>query len=109
MRDRFLAEELWENMGFTRDEFLESVTNSRRTREFRSALFSRIVPTLKDIGLFGPRVREAFVDMGVMHLADLDTEAMSERDERVAEEMERLERERRVRDVAAAIEAGAAD
>jgi hypothetical protein len=47
--------------------------------------------------------------MGVLHLADLDTEEMSERDERVAEEMERQLRERRARDVAAAIEAGAAD
>jgi hypothetical protein len=107
MRDRFLAEDLWENLGFQRHEYLESAINSRRTREFRSQLFSRIVPTLKDIGLFGRRVREAFVDMGVMHLADLDTEEMSERDERVAEEMERLDHERRAREVARAIEVGA--
>jgi hypothetical protein len=45
--------------------------------------------------------------MGVMHLADLDTEEMSERDERVAEEMERLDHERRAREVARAIEVGA--
>jgi len=108
MRDRFLAEELWENMGFKRHEFLESVTNSRRTREFRRELFSRIVPTLKDIGLFGRRVQEAFVDMGVLQYMDLDTEAMSERDEQVAEEMERLDRERRAREVARTVEAGAA-
>ncbi|MEA2615056.1 MAG: hypothetical protein QOE72_839 [Chloroflexota bacterium] len=109
MRDRFLAEELWENLGFRREEFIESVTNSRRTRDFRSALFSRIVPTLKDIGLFGRRVQEAFVDMGVMHLANVDAEAMSDRDERVAEEMERLDRERRAREVMRAVEVGAAE
>jgi hypothetical protein len=108
MRDRFLAEELWENMGFKRHEFLESVTNSQRTRQFRAQLFSRIVPTLKDIGLFGRRVREAFVDMGVLQYMDLDTEAMSERDERVAEEMERLDHQPRAREVARTMEVGAA-
>ena len=107
MRDRFLAEELWDNLGFRRDEYIESVKSSRRTREFRSQLFSRIVPTLRDIGLYGSRVREAFADMGVMHLAGLDAEAMSARDEHVAEEMERLDRERRAREVTRAVQLGA--
>jgi P-aminobenzoate N-oxygenase AurF len=107
MRDRFLAEELWENLGFQRHEFIDSVRSSRRTLEFRSQLFSRIVPTLRDIGLFGRRVREAFVGMGVMHHADTDAEAMSERDERVADEMERIDRERRSREVARAVRLGA--
>ena len=30
------------------------------------------MPTIKDIGLWGPRVRKAFADMGVMDYAKID-------------------------------------
>jgi hypothetical protein len=46
--------------------------------EFRKALFSRVVPTVKDIGLWGPKVQEAFVDMGVMQFQDLDVHELSD-------------------------------
>ena len=48
----------------------------------------RIVPTVKDIGLWGPRVRKAYEDMGVMEFADVDAEAMLDNDNRVAEEFD---------------------
>jgi hypothetical protein len=57
-------------------------------RLFRTRLFSRIVPTVKDIGLWGPRVRKAYEDMGVMEFATLDAQAMLENDNRVAEEFD---------------------
>ena len=47
-------------------------------------LFQRIVPVVKDIGLWGPRIRAAYEDMGVMHFADNDIEAMQADDERIA-------------------------
>src|SRR2546425_7582673 len=62
MRDRFLAEEVWERLGLPLQECLDYVEHSDMLREFRKTLFSRIVPTIKDLGLFGPRVRAAFED-----------------------------------------------
>ena len=56
---------------------------------FRGRLFSRIVPTLRDIGLFGPRIQKAFADMGVMNYAKLDVGEQLANDGRVAEEFDR--------------------
>ena len=95
MRDRFLADEVWDNLGIG-SEALEWVNASVTMVEFRRMLFSRIVPTLKDIGIWGPRIQAAFQDMGVMEFSQLDTELMSADDERVAEE---LDRERRAAEV----------
>ena len=55
---------------------------------FRKRLFSRIVPTVKDIGLWGPRVQKAFADMGAIEFAEIDGEALLENDNRVAEEFD---------------------
>jgi hypothetical protein len=55
---------------------------------FRKRLFSRIVPTVKDIGLWGPRVQKAFEDMGAIEFAGLDAGALLENDQRVAEEFD---------------------
>jgi hypothetical protein len=38
--------------------------------EFRKALFSRVVPTVKDIGLWGDKVQKAYADMGVIDFQD---------------------------------------
>jgi hypothetical protein len=48
------------------------------------------VPTIKDIGLWGPRIQKAFVDMGVIEFAQVDVEALSEEDENVAAELDKL-------------------
>ena len=45
-------------------------------------------PTVRDIGLWGPRVRKAFEDLGVMQFADRDSAAMLAEDNRVAEEFD---------------------
>jgi hypothetical protein len=103
MRDRFLGEEVWTNLGFP-DEVLEWVDNSELLKMFRGFLFSRIVPTLKDIGLWGPRLTTAFTDMGVMDFAQTDIEALIADDE---EQAERLDADRAAA-VAATIEVGAA-
>ena len=43
---------------------------------------------MKDIGLWGNRVRRAYEDMGVMEFADTDAAAILENDNRVAEEFD---------------------
>jgi len=88
MRDRFLGEEVWETLELPVDELLDYVRSSETQQLFRSYLFTRIVPTLKDIGLWGPRIRKAFTDMGVLDLADTDLEAVMAEDERTAEQID---------------------
>jgi len=103
MRDRFLAEELWANLGLPVDECLEFVSQSEAQIQFRSLLFTRIVPTLKDIGLFGPRVRKAFADMDVLGYAGVDLDTVMESDERTAGEIDAARRREVEETIAVAI------
>ena len=84
MRDRFLGDEVWETLGLPVDECKEWVDRSEMMKSYRSALFSRIVPTIKDIGLWGPRVRKAYAEMGLLGYADADLDQLSAHDEQVA-------------------------
>jgi len=68
---------------------MEHLRHSESQRMFRSYLFMRIVPILRDIGLWGPRIRGAFEDMGVLAFADADIDAAMADDERAAEEFDR--------------------
>jgi hypothetical protein len=88
MRDRFDQKELWQNLGLPVKEVVAAVMASENMRLFRKRLFSRIVPTVKDIGLWGPRVQKAFADMGAIEFAGVDTEALLEQDNRVAEDFD---------------------
>ncbi len=88
MRDRFNGNEVWEALGLPVDECVELVERSPMMQTFRQLLFSRIVPTVKAIGLWGPTVQRAFADMGVIHFQDLDPEELSAADERFARELD---------------------
>ena len=88
MRDRFDQKELWENLGLPVKEAIEAAMASENMRLFRKRLFSRIVPTVKDIGLWGGGVQKAFADMGAIEFADVDSAVLLERDNRVAEEFD---------------------
>jgi hypothetical protein len=87
MRDRFLGEEVWQRLGLP-DEVGEYVEHSETMVQFRNYLFTRIVPILKEIGLWGPRIRHAFTEMGVIQFAEADLDAEIANDERAAEEMD---------------------
>jgi hypothetical protein len=87
MRDRFVGDEVWERIGLPA-EAAEYVAASDLMLEFRGYLFTRIVPILRDIGLWGDRIRGAFAEMGVLQFADADIDAEMESDERAADELE---------------------
>ena len=89
MRNRFRAQEVWERMGFDVAECLEFTENSPVQQAFRTLLFSRIVPCVKDIGLWGAGVRRAFADLGVLDAAKTDLEALMRDDEHIAEDVDR--------------------
>ncbi|HCO04116.1 MAG TPA: aminobenzoate oxygenase [Actinobacteria bacterium] len=88
MRDRFLAEEVWGNVGLNTNECLEYVKTSEMMQIFRKMLFSRIVPTVKDLGLFGGKVQEAFAEMGVLDFQDVDPDDLSAADEEIARDLD---------------------
>jgi hypothetical protein len=99
MRDRFNQREVWERLGLPVKECIEILDHSETMQLFRSRLFTRIVPTVKDIGLWGPKVQEAFAAMGAIEFAKTDAAALLDNDARVAEE---FDAKMRLRDAGAA-------
>ncbi len=89
MRNRFNAREVWERLGFNVAECLEFTENSPVQQAFRTLLFSRIVPCVKDIGLWGPKVQRAYLDLGVLDASKTDLDALMRDDEEIAERVDR--------------------
>src|SRR5712672_706076 len=99
MRDRFNQFEVWQQLGLPIEKCIEITDRSEAMNLFRSRLFSRIVPTVKDIGLWGPKVQEAFAAMGAIDFAKTDAVALLDNDARVADE---FDAKMRLRDAGAA-------
>jgi hypothetical protein len=89
MRDRFNNAEVWERLGLPADALNELHYNSKQMQSFRGRLFSRVVPTVKDIGLWGERVQKAFADMGVMDYATVDVTEQLANDGKVADDFDK--------------------
>jgi hypothetical protein len=106
LRDRFLGEEMWHTLDYGAAECIAAARRSPAMRAFRRRLFARIVPSLRDIDLFGPRMQAALQQLGVLGFGQLDSEQIAADDERVAEEIARLEMAARKRDIDTAIAAG---
>jgi hypothetical protein len=88
MRDRFNQAEVWMRSGLPVDKLMEYAYNSGAMQAFRTRLFTRIVPILKEIGLFGPKVQKALGDMGVLEYAKIDVEKLIGNDMKVAEDFD---------------------
>jgi hypothetical protein len=80
MRDRYLAQEVWEALGLPVDECTDIMLRSPAQQEFRRSLFSKVVPNLKKLGLLDCGdgwLRERFARLGVLeyeHLEDTSVE-----------------------------------
>lgn len=111
MRDRLRGVEVLENFGIPRAEAEVLSERSEFLQLFRKLLFSRIVPCVKDIGLWGRRLQEAYVDMGVLEMGDSSLDLLMAQDEEIAEQLDAerfaAEERERVAEVERAIEAGA--
>lgn len=79
--------ELWETVDLPRQACVDFVMTSKFLTQFRGALFRRIAPTVKYVGLLGPTLTKAFEQMDVLKYADFDLEARMEEDDRMAREM----------------------
>jgi hypothetical protein len=88
LRSRFNQVEMWERLGFDLKEVMPLVDGSEGQVRYRKRLFSRIVPIVKDIGLWSERVQDAYAKLGVAHYAQRDSQEMLDNDERVAREFD---------------------
>jgi hypothetical protein len=89
MRDRFRGQEIYDQLGLPVEQCLEYVDNSQMYQLYQTLLFSRIVPCVRDIGLWGDKVQKAYADMGVLDAAKGDLTALMRQDEEIAEEYDR--------------------
>ncbi len=75
MRDRFLMQEVWENLDLPVEECLDAVRNSPIMQTFQTLRFSKIVPNVKRLGLLTPNVRKAFEELRVIQYETWDATA----------------------------------
>jgi hypothetical protein len=75
MRDRLLAVEVSQYMGFDVEDVRRIVLEAPVMKMFRQALFARVVPNIKRLGLLTPRVRAAFERLEIIQFEDFDPEA----------------------------------
>ena len=75
MRDRLLAEEVWETMGLPVEETKEIVLHSPTMIEFRKMLFAKVVPNVKRLGLLTPWLRDRFAELDILQFEDFEASA----------------------------------
>jgi hypothetical protein len=88
MRDRFEAPEVWRALGLPVEDCIQFTKEGPSSQMYRNFLFMRIVPIVKDIGLWGPRIRACYEKMGVMDFAKTDVEALQTSDDAIAREFD---------------------
>jgi hypothetical protein len=88
MRDRLRGAEVLENFGIPLAEAEAVTEDSPYLALFRKLLFSRIVPCVKDIGLWGKDLQAAYVDMGVFEMGDSNLDELMRQDEEIAEKLD---------------------
>ena len=88
MRDRIRGFEIWDNFGIDSLEMKKITDESPYMKMYQSFLFSRIVPCVKDIGLWGERIQRAYDDMGVLDMSRQDLDALMKQDEDIAEKLD---------------------
>jgi len=69
MRNRFAAYEVYEEWFeglITRAQWREVVYRSKGMEDFRTVMFSRLVPNLREIGLLTPRIIPRYEEVGLM-------------------------------------------
>lgn len=75
MRDRLLPKVLWEEFGLPVHEMVELNDKSQTMRQFRSMLFSKIVPNVKRLGLLNDRLRKQFATLGILGFEEWEPSA----------------------------------
>jgi hypothetical protein len=98
MRDRFKGKEIFETLDMPIKECMDLVDNGPIYQLYQSLLFTRIVPCVLDIGLWGDKVQKAYADMGVLDHAKADLVKLMKQDEEIAEDVDRAKAEKELAD-----------
>jgi hypothetical protein len=77
---------------------MDLVDNGPIYQLYQSLLFTRIVPCVRDIGLWGDKVQKAYADMGVLDHAKADLVKLMKQDEEIAEDVDRAKAEKELAD-----------
>ncbi|MBO2448576.1 ferritin-like domain-containing protein [Actinomadura barringtoniae] len=109
LSERFAGEELWRNLDYGAEECIQLTRKSAALRVFRYRLFSRIVPALKSINLFGPRMQEGLDQLRLLRFSTMDQDEISAADEARAREIEQEELLRRSKQIESTIAAANGD
>lgn len=75
LRDRFLAQEVWQHCGLPQKACEEATAKSEMMGVFRKLLFSKIVPNVKRLGLLTPYVRRGFEELDILEYEDWEPSA----------------------------------
>jgi P-aminobenzoate N-oxygenase AurF len=67
--EHLCADDIWEPMGLSKKECSHLVRNSEVANSMRRSIFRRLVPTIREMGLLSPRVRDTFEKLGVLDYA----------------------------------------
>ena len=89
LAERFIPEEPWEHVGLPRKECIALARSSPASRYHRHRLFSRIVPTVKDVGLWGPKIQAVYAQLGVLQYQRIDIATLLDRDDMAAQKFDR--------------------
>lgn len=84
MYERLTGLEVLARLGLPVRECVAYIQGAPAMQQFRSFLFSRIVPTVRHIGLWSDKVQAAYHSMGVLGFAEVDADAMMAEDDRIA-------------------------
>ena len=95
MRDRFEARELYAHLDLPVDEIVDAQRDSESQKFFRTGLFQRIVPIVRDIGLWSDKIQAAYADMGVLGFADTDYASLEANDSERAQEFDEINKRTR--------------
>ena len=93
LRDRFNSPEMWEQLGFDWKEVGPELDQAEGHTRFKKRLFSRIVPTVRDIGLWSEKVQKAYTELGGIQYAQTNAQEMLDNDAKVAEEFDKKMRD----------------
>ncbi|MGC9500586.1 diiron oxygenase [Streptomyces sp. WG7] len=88
MRNRLRGTEVLENFGVPRAAAVRITEESDYLRVFRRALFSRIAPCVRDLGLWSPEVREAFANLCDGDVRGSDLDRLMRQDDELAEALD---------------------
>lgn len=91
---RFDEVEVWERLGLPVDACVAATLESPSMARFRAHLFSRLIPIVQSIGLWGPTIAQGFAKLGAPLTVATDPRLALEEDDRIAREFDSGVRQR---------------